>query len=401
MAVALWWRTALARLKVLTVFGTRPEAIKLAPVVLELQRRPDSFTTRTCVTAQHREMLDQVLTAFGLKPDHDLNIMKPGQTLAEVTAHAVQGLSRVIECERPDIVLVQGDTTTAMCGALAAYYNRIAVGHVEAGLRTDDKYAPFPEEMNRRLVGCLADYHFAPTAGARQALVAEGINESAIHLTGNTVIDALLTVRDRVRETRPALPDGLLEKLERKRMVLVTGHRRESFGADFENICHAIRDVTDLVDDVVFVYPVHPNPNVRTPVTRLLGSHERIALVDPLPYEPFVWLMDRALIVLTDSGGVQEEAPSLGKPVLVMREITERPEGIAAGNARLVGVRRQTIVQALCELLEQPAARARMTAVNNPYGDGRAAQRVVDVLERIAGRHAADGQRREVHIGGN
>jgi UDP-N-acetylglucosamine 2-epimerase (non-hydrolysing) len=389
----------LHKLKVLTVMGTRPEAIKLAPVILELQRRRDHFTAVTCVTAQHRQMLDQVLDVFELRPDHDLNIMQPGQSLAQITARAVEGLDRVMAHERPDAVLVQGDTTTAMSGALVAYYHRIPVGHVEAGLRTDDKYAPFPEEINRRVVGQLTDHHFAPTAEAKDALLKEGVMDSCVHVTGNTVIDALLMVRHRIQARQPHLPDGLATALDGRRVVLVTGHRRESFGTGLENICHAIRAVAERFSDVIFVYPVHLNPQVQLPVARILAFHPRIRLVEPLPYEAFVWLMDRALIVMTDSGGVQEEAPSLGKPVLVMRDTTERREGIAAGNARLVGVDRGTIVRALSELLEQPAMRARMTSVCNPYGDGKAAARIVDVLAHVSGTATRGEHHHMTHIG--
>jgi UDP-N-acetylglucosamine 2-epimerase len=286
-----------------------------------------------------------------------------------------------MDTERPDIVLVQGDTTTAFSGALAAYYHQVMVGHVEAGLRTGNKYAPFPEELNRRLIGQLTDFHFPPTQRARQALLSEGFQESSIFVTGNTVIDALLWVRELVRHRQPSLPDGLADRLEGHQVVLVTGHRRESFGEGFENICRAIRQVAELFPDVVFVYPVHLNPHVREPVNRILGGHERIYLIDPLPYEPFVWLMDRATVVLTDSGGIQEEAPSLKKPVLVMREVTERPEGIQAGVARLVGVNQASIAAGLIELMSNPNIRLAMTTAQNPYGDGKASQRIADILE--------------------
>lgn len=370
----------MAKKKVLTIIGTRPEAIKLAPVVRELKRRSDLFVSLLCATAQHREMLDQALGLFGIEPDHDLDIMAPGQTLAEVTARATFGLDEVVNRESPDIVLVQGDTTTAFCGALVSHYHRIPVGHVEAGLRTGNKFAPFPEEMNRRLVSRLADHHFAPTEHARKTLLAEGIPGSTVHLTGNTVIDALLWVREKVRMERPELPATLAESIDGKMMVLVTGHRRESFGEGFENICRAIRDIADSFRDVCFVYPVHLNPNVREPVNRILGAHDRIFLTEPLPYAPFVWLMDRSTIVLTDSGGIQEEAPSLGKPVLVMRETTERPEGIVAGNAMLVGVKRERIAGELADLLRDPQRRVKMGGINNPYGDGKASARIVDIL---------------------
>lgn len=369
--------------KILTIIGTRPEAIKLAPVVLELERKPDSFVSKVCLTAQHRDMLDQPLTLFGIRPDYDLNIMSPGQTLAQVTARAVKGLDEVVAKEKPDVLLVQGDTTTALCGALVGYYHQIKVGHVEAGLRTGEKFAPFPEEINRRLVGQIADLHFAPTEHAKQALMKEGVLEENVFVTGNTVIDALLWVRELVRATQPDLPKGLVSALEGWRVILVTGHRRESFGKGFENICQAIREVADAFADIAFVYPVHLNPQVREPVRRILGAHPRIHLIEPLSYAPFVWLMDRAEIVLTDSGGVQEEAPSLGKPVLVIRETTERPEGISAGNALLVGVKKERITLELTRLLRSPKQYARMSSVNNPYGDGHAAQRIVDILGKM------------------
>ncbi len=336
-----------------------------------------------CVTAQHREMLDQVLSVFDVRPDHDLDIMQPGQSLAQVTSRAIAGLDDVIRQVQPDMTLVQGDTTTAFCGALAAHYQHAPVGHVEAGLRTGNKFAPFPEEMNRRLIGRLADQHFAPTQHARDTLLGEAIDPATVHLTGNTVIDALLRVRQQVRDQPPELPAGLqqtLNALNGHPLVLVTGHRRESFGSGFESICEAIREVAELQPDVHFVYPVHLNPNVREPVNRILAGHSQIHLVEPLTYEPFVWLMDQATVVLTDSGGVQEEAPSLGKPVLVMRETTERPEGVEAGNARLVGTGRQRIVQELVQLLTDESARDQMAAVANPYGDGTASRQIADII---------------------
>lgn len=366
--------------KVLSIIGTRPEAIKLAPVVRALAARPDRFVSKVCLTAQHREMANEALTLFEIVPDYDLDIMSPGQTLAVITSKAIERLDTVIATLQPDVVLVQGDTTSAFCGALAAFYHKVPVGHVEAGLRTRNKYSPYPEELNRRLVGALADWHFAPTSAAADALVQEGVAANRIIQTGNTVIDALLHVRDRMRGQPSILSREVQELIDGHLLVLITGHRRESFGEGFENICRAILEVANTVPSAVFVYPVHLNPNVQAPVQRILSGHPRILLTEPLPYAPFVELMDRATVVLTDSGGVQEEAPSLGKPVLVMRQTTERPEGIAAGNARLVGVDTRTIVEALTELLLDPGARARMTSIANPYGDGHASRRIVDTL---------------------
>jgi len=368
--------------EILTVVGTRPEAIKLAPVILKLKSHGEKFNCRVCYTGQHREMVAQVMQIFDIQPDFDLNIMLPGQTLAQITARAVEGLDGLIASINPDLVLVQGDTTSAFCGALTAYYHKVKVGHVEAGLRTNNKYAPYPEEINRRLLGTLTDFHFAPTANARQALLREGVAEENIFVTGNTVIDALLFVRDKIKQTPPELPAGLCQLLGDKRLVVVTGHRRENFGEGMEHMCTAIRKTADAFDDVIFVYPVHLNPNVREPVGRILSNHPRIILIEPLSYEPFVWLLDRATIVLTDSGGVQEEAPSLGKPVLVMRDVTERPEGVQAGNARLVGTNQDRIIHALTELLEDPSARQAMSAPLNPYGDGHAAERIAGILEK-------------------
>ena len=363
------------------VIGTRPEAIKMAPVIRALQDRKAIFQPVVCATGQHRQMLDQVIKLFGFPVDYDLDIMTPDQTLASVTARAIEGLSEVINTVVPAVILVQGDTTTAMCGALAGYYQRIPVGHVEAGLRTNDKYAPFPEEINRRIIGQVADFHFAPTERARQALENENCT-GEILVTGNTVIDALLWMRRKVKKQLPDLPEGLPGKIQGKVVILVTGHRRESFGKGFENICYAIRETADEFEDVVFVYPVHLNPNVREPVRRILGKHPRVVLLEPMSYEPFVWLMDKADIVLTDSGGVQEEAPSLGKPVLVMRTTTERPEGIDAGNAILVGADQKRIKQELTRLITDPVARHQMGAYANPYGDGKASKRIVAFLEK-------------------
>jgi len=325
-------------------------------------------------------MLDQPLELFDIKPDHDLDIMTAGQSLAGVTAKAVEGLDRIFQEEQPDWVLVQGDTTTAFSGALAAFYQRVKVGHVEAGLRTWNKWSPYPEEMNRCLVGQLTDYHFAPTERSKNALLREGFDESGIFVTGNTVIDSLLWARARLDNYKIELPDGLQGSLDGKRVVLVTGHRRESFGEGFVNICKAIRQVADELEDVAFVYPMHLNPNVREPVNKFLQGHGRIHLIEPLTYMPFVWLMNRADVVLTDSGGVQEEAPSLGKPVLVMRDTTERPEGVDAGNARLVGTNIEAIVGSLQELLGNEDAYNAMSSVKNPYGDGTSSKQIIDLI---------------------
>lgn len=367
-------------MKVLCVFGTRPEAIKMAPVVRELQKRAGRIVAKVCVTAQHRTMLDQVLELFEIQPDYDLQVMQENQSLSYITAQVLRELEQVLSVEQPDWVLVQGDTTTTMAASLAAYYQRMKIGHVEAGLRTRNKFHPFPEEINRRIADVLADLCFAPTAAARQNLKSEGVPDSAIRVTGNTVIDALSWVRDRIRHRPPVLPSGLLEWLGDRRMVLVTGHRRESFGAPFEAICLALRDLAEQFAKVRFIYPVHLNPNVQDPVRRILGGMPNVHLIDPLPYGAFVWLMERASVILTDSGGVQEEAPSLGKPVLVMRETTERPEGIEAGGVRLVKTDRQQIVKETMHLLQDPAHYEAMAAVRNPYGDGQAAGRIVEAL---------------------
>lgn len=375
-------------LKILSVFGTRPEAIKMAPVIKELGKHPEIFQSLVCVTAQHRQMLDQVLNLFEIKPDFDLDIMRPGQDLFDVTCNVLQGLKGVLVQVKPDLVLVHGDTTTTMAATIASYYSRIRVGHVEAGLRTHDKYAPFPEEINRRVTGAVADLHFAPTAAARDNLLAEGVAESCIHVTGNTVVDALLSVSARIAED-----DNLRVRFERefsfldssKKLILVTGHRRENFGAGFENICQALADIAASRDDVEILYPVHLNPNVQEPVRRILGDGTRtnIHLIEPVDYLPFVYLMNRSYLIITDSGGVQEEAPSLGKPVLVMRDTTERPEAVEAGTVRLVGTDCARIVSEARSLLEDTEAYQRMALAHNPYGDGRAAQRIAAALAKV------------------
>jgi UDP-N-acetylglucosamine 2-epimerase (non-hydrolysing) len=368
--------------KIAVIFGTRPEAIKQAPLCLELARRPEEFDLRVWVTAQHRQMLDQVLKTFEIKPDRDFDLMHPGQTLTRVTSVVLGALEKAFAEERPDAVVVQGDTTTAFAGALAAYYQQIPVGHVEAGLRTATRYAPFPEEMNRRLATRLADWHFAPTARARENLLAENVNPASIHVTGNTVIDALAVIVEKLRAAPPKMPDdyptGALAGSGR--MILITGHRRENFGPGFESICRAIGELAGRFGDTQFVYPVHLNPNVREPVARLLSGRSNVHLIEPLEYEPFVQAMDRSFFILTDSGGIQEEAPYLGKPVLVMRDCTERPEALEAGTARLVGTDGEKIVGECARLMEDAAAYEAMSRAHNPFGDGRASGRIADVL---------------------
>ncbi len=367
------------KIKVISVFGTRPEVIKSAPVVKELRKYPKSIESKVIISAQHRKMVDQFLGLFNIKADFDLNIMKPNQTLFDVTGRCLKKLEDILRKERPHLILVQGDTTTAFTASLAAYYLKIKVGHIEAGLRTDDKYRPFPEEMNRRLVSVIGDFHFSPTEKARQNLIREGTNPSNIYVTGNTVIDSLLEVAKR----KFKFDDPFLQKLcsGKKRIILVTAHRRESFGKPLESICEAIKEIARLYD-VEIAYPVHLNPNVQAPVRKILGGIKNIHLIEPLEYEPFIHLMKRSYIVLTDSGGVQEEAPSLGKPVLVMREVTERPEGIKAGCAKLVGMDRKKIISAVKKLLDSRSAYDKMAKAVNPYGDGKAAKRIVDIILR-------------------
>ncbi len=376
-------------LTILSVFGTRPEAIKMAPVVLELKRHPDDIRSLICVTAQHREMLDQMLDLFGIVPDFDLDLMQDRQSLTQLTARVLTALDAVLANVQPDWVLVQGDTTTVMAVSLAAFYHGIKVGHIEAGLRTHDRKSPYPEEINRRLTSVLADLHFAPTEAARQALLREGVPEVAIRVTGNTVIDALLWVRERMRGKPPELANGLKKAISGKKVLLVTAHRRESFDRGLEEICWALREIVSRNQDVCIVYPVHLNPRVRNPVFRILRDQDRIYLTDPLSYAPFVWLMDQSYLILTDSGGIQEEAPSLGKPVLVMREKTERPEGILAGNAILVGTNRRRIVLETNRMLSVSSYYRQMALANNPYGDGCAAKRIVEELLADGHRHSS------------
>ena len=373
--------------KVMLVFGTRPEAIKMAPLVKEFQSSP-YFETIVCVTAQHREMLDQVLDLFEIKPDYDLNIMKPGQDLYEVTSNILLGLKPVFAEAKPDIVLVHGDTATTLATSLAAYYQKIAVGHVEAGLRTNNVYSPWPEEGNRQVTSRLATYHFAPTDESRANLLSENVDLDNVIITGNTVIDALLRVVSKIesdKDLENRLKETILEKgyqvNNSKKMVLVTGHRRENFGQGFLNICEGLKELALLYPDIDIVYPVHLNPNVQKPVKELLSDVDNIFLIDPLDYEPFVYLMNASYFILTDSGGIQEEAPSLGKPVLVMRDTTERPEALSAGTVKLVGTDREKIVTECKKLFDDKEIYQAMSMAHNPYGNGNACKKIVDYLK--------------------
>lgn len=381
--------------KIMLVFGTRPEAIKMAPLVKEFQKHPECFETIVCVTGQHREMLDQVLHIFEIKPDYDLNIMKQGQDLYDVTARVLTGMRDVLKEVQPDVVLVHGDTTTSTAAALAAFYQQIPVGHVEAGLRTHNIYSPWPEEMNRQITGRIATYHFAPTPLSRQNLLAEGVKEDQIAVTGNTVIDALYMVVDKIKRDKAL--DAELETLLKnagydvnrlangKKLVLITGHRRENFGDGFIHMCTAIKDLTKKYPDVDFVYPMHLNPNVRKPIHEVFGEDlsnlGNMSFIEPLEYLSFVYLMEKSTIVLTDSGGIQEEAPGLGKPVLVMRDTTERPEALEAGTVKLVGTNYERIVHEVSELIDNQEYYDRMSKAVNPYGDGLACGRILSALE--------------------
>ncbi|MGS2722100.1 non-hydrolyzing UDP-N-acetylglucosamine 2-epimerase [Paraglaciecola aestuariivivens] len=367
--------------KVLLVFGTRPEAIKMAPLALELKSRAN-IEVQVCVTAQHREMLDQVLDLFELTPDFDLNLMQPGQDLFDITTKALLGLRDVYQQAQPDLVLVHGDTTTTFSASLAAFYQKIPVGHVEAGLRTGDIYSPWPEEVNRKLSGCITELHFAPTEKSQSNLLKENVAAEQIFVTGNTVIDALIQVAEKI-DTNASLNQSLAEQFtfidRSKKLILITGHRRESFGEGFERICYALKALAAR-DDVQVVYPVHLNPNVKEPVERILGSVSNVHLISPLDYLPFVYLMSQSYLILTDSGGVQEEAPSLGKPVLVMRDTTERPEAIEAGTVKLVGTDLDYIVEQANKLLDDQNAYKIMSVAHNPYGDGQACKRIADII---------------------
>ena len=376
------------------VFGTRPEAIKMAPLVKEFQKYPEKFETIVCVTGQHREMLDQVLHIFEIVPDYDLNIMKQGQDLYDVTARVMTGMRDVLKEVQPDVVLVHGDTTTSMAAALAAFYQQIPVGHVEAGLRTHNIYSPWPEEMNRQITGRIATYHFAPTPLSKQNLLAEGVKEEHIYVTGNTVIDALYMIVDKIKKNKELDTEleGLLKRAGydvnrlagEKKLVLITGHRRENFGVGFIHMCTAIKDLTQKYPDVDFVYPMHLNPNVRKPIHEVFGEDlsnlGNMFFIEPLEYLSFVYLMEKSSIVLTDSGGIQEEAPGLGKPVLVMRDTTERPEALEAGTVKLVGTNYDKIISEVSALLDNQRNYEKMSKAVNPYGDGKACERIVRSL---------------------
>jgi len=370
-------------MKVLSVFGTRPEAIKMAPVI-RLLNATAGIEARVCVTAQHRQMLDQVLQLFTIIPDFDLNVMKPGQDLSDISSNVLLGMRSVLREWRPDLILVHGDTTTTFSASLAAYYEKIPVGHIEAGLRTGNVYSPWPEEMNRRLTASIAAIHFAPTEKAKQNLVAEGVSCHMIHVTGNTVIDALVQIAERINKD-VSLKNSLHSQFpyldDRKKLLLVTGHRRENFGDGFENICRALKQLGQR-PDIQIIYPVHLNPSVQEPVLRILSDSPGVHLIPPLDYLPFVYMMTRAYLIITDSGGVQEEAPSLGKPVLVMRDTTERPEAVDAGTVKLVGTDMEKIVSESTCLLDDNAAYTAMSMAHNPYGDGKAAQKIVAILNQ-------------------
>ena len=375
--------------KVLTVFGTRPEAIKMAPVVLALQAST-ALESRVCVTAQHRQMLDQVLGLFSITPDYDLDLMRPNQDLYDITSRILLGLRDVLDDYQPDLILVHGDTTTCFAASLAAFYKQIPIGHVEAGLRTGDMQAPFPEEANRSLVGRVASLHFAPTESSQANLQRENVANSAITVTGNTVIDALLWVKSRLAEYdddvwREAITPRVFERLEdtERKLILITGHRRENFGQGFVDLCTAIKTLAEAHSDWEFVYPVHLNPNVQKPVFDILSGLDNVSLIAPQDYLPFTWLMNRSSLILTDSGGIQEEAPSLGKPVLVMRSVTERPEAVDAGTVRLVGTDQQAIVEHVEAVMTDDATYQAMSKAHNPYGDGQAASRIVEVIEGL------------------
>lgn len=368
--------------KVLFIFGTRPEAIKMAPLIKELKSRESAFDVKVCVTGQHKEMLYQVLEFFSITPDYDLDIMKPNQTLFGVTASIFEKLEPILDDVQPDIVLVQGDTTSVLVGAIGAFYKKIKVAHLEAGLRSGDMYSPFPEEMNRVLVSRLADYNFAPTQRAYNALISEGVSADKVNITGNTVIDALLLGVDIIKQHDQSEYEESVKGVDlSKRIILVTGHRRESFGDGFEHICNAVRRIAESNPSAEIIYPVHLNPNVQEPVHRILSGLANVHLIKPLDYPSLIWLMEKSYLVLTDSGGIQEEAPTLGKPVLVMRDVTERQEGVDAGTAKLVGTTEDVIYRETQKLLDDPIAYESMATAINPYGDGTTSKQIADILE--------------------
>lgn len=374
--------------KILIVFGTRPEAIKMAPLVKEFQKDTNNFETKVCVTAQHRQMLDQVLEIFDIKPDYDLNIMKPGQDLYDITSNVLIGMKSVLNDFEPDVVLVHGDTTTTLSASLAAFYAKIKVGHVEAGLRTNDIYSPWPEEGNRQLTGILANYHFAPTQQSEENLLKEGKKQQDIYVTGNTVIDALMYVLQRI-ENQPTLKEKIKSKIskqyqldEERKIILVTGHRRENFGQGFINICEGLKELAKNNPDIDIVYPVHLNPNVQKPVNEILSDLTNVYLIEPLQYEEFIYMMSQSYFIITDSGGVQEEAPSLGKPVLVMRDTTERPEAVKAGTVKLVGTDKNILIKEAQTLIDNKGEYEKMAHAHNPYGDGKACYRILKIFNK-------------------
>ena len=379
-------------LKIITIFGTRPEAIKLAPLIKELAGHPDEFRSVICITAQHRQMLDQVLSLFELKPDYDLDVMEAHQSLFDITTRLLNRLKTVLEKEQPDIVLVQGDTSSSFIASLSAFYLRISVGHIEAGLRTNNKYHPFPEEINRRLISHIADYHFAPTESARQNLLSEGVSGGKIFVTGNTGIDALKIIigQHSSLESKKRMEDYFLKhfgiSFDSCRLILLTGHRRENFGSGIENISLAMKEIAQNNSDIQIVYPVHLNPNVLEPVNRILSGVKNIHLIKPLEYAPFVYLMSKAYLILSDSGGIQEEAPYLGKPVLVMRDTTERPEAVQAGTAELVGTDKAKIVRQTQLLLGNEREYEKRAKIKSLYGDGNAAEQIIEIIRRIFGK---------------
>lgn len=374
--------------KILIVFGTRPEAIKMAPLVKEFQKNINSFETKVCVTAQHRQMLDQVLEIFDIKPDYDLNIMKPGQDLYDITSNVLIGMKSVLNDFEPDVVLVHGDTTTTLSASLAAFYAKIKVGHVEAGLRTNDIYSPWPEEGNRQLTGILANYHFAPTQQSEENLLKEGKKQQDIYVTGNTVIDALMYVLQRI-ESQPTLKEKIKSKIseqyqldQKRKIILVTGHRRENFGQGFINICEGLKELAKNNPDIDIVYPVHLNPNVQKPVNEILSDLTNVYLIDPLQYEEFIYMMNESYFIITDSGGIQEEAPSLGKPVLVMRDTTERPEAVKAGTVKLVGTDKNILIKEAQTLIDNKVEYEKMAHAHNPYWDGKACYRILKIFNK-------------------